>query len=62
MAQTDVERKLEIALSQLHGICSACKHYSAYHNQGACKICKYEKARMSDEVKDNWEWNYGEKV
>lgn len=56
--EKELEFKLSIALSQLHGLCSACAHYSAYHNRGKCKNCCYEHARHPGvEVNDNWEWN-----
>lgn len=57
---TELERaKLErdAAVEQLHGICSACKNYSPYHNRGKCRFCTYEPARDKDaEVNDNWEY------
>ena len=57
---TELERvKLErdAAVEQLHGICSACKNYSPYHNRGRCRFCVYEPARNKDaEVNDNWQW------
>ena len=47
----------EKLVEQLHGICSACKNYSPYHNKGKCRFCVYEPARSKDaEVNDNWEW------
>ena len=52
--------KLEkaVALEHLHGICSACKNYSPYHNRGKCRYCAYEPARDKDaEANDNWEWS-----
>lgn len=45
------------AVNQLHGLCSACKNYSPYHNKGKCRYCLYESARNKyAEVNDNWEW------
>ena len=47
----------DAAVEQLHGICSACKNYSPYHNTGKCAFCVYEPAREKDvEANDNWQW------
>ena len=52
-----VKAERDAALEHLHGICSACKNYSPYHNRGKCRFCAYEPARDKDaEVNDNWEW------
>ena len=52
-----VKAERDAALEHLHGICSACKIYSPYHNRGKCRFCAYEPARDKDaEVNDNWEW------
>ena len=52
-----VKRERDAAVEQLHGICSACKNYSPYHNRGKCRFCTYEPARDKDaEVNDNWEY------
>lgn len=52
-----VKSERAVALEHLHGICSACKNYSPYHNRGKCRSCAYEPARDKDaEANDNWEW------
>ena len=52
-----VKSERAVALEHLHGICSACKNYSPYHNRGKCRYCAYEPARDKDaEANDNWEW------
>lgn len=52
-----VKRERDAAVEQLHGICSACKNYSPYHNKGKCRFCVYEPAREKDvEANDNWQW------
>ena len=52
-----VKAERDAALEHLHGICSACKNYSPYHNRGKCRFCAYEPARDKDaEANDNWEW------
>lgn len=52
-----VKWERDAAVEQLHGVCSACKNYSPYHNRGKCRFCVYELARDKDaEVNDNWEW------
>ena len=53
-----VKSERAVALEHLHGICSACKNYSPYHNRGKCRSCAYEPARDTDaEANDNWEWS-----
>lgn len=53
----EVKSERAVALEHLHGICSACKNYSPYHNRGKCRSCAYEPARDKDaEANDNWEW------
>lgn len=39
-----VKSERAVALEHLHGICSACKNYSPYHNRGKCRYCAYEPA------------------
>ena len=52
-----VKAERDAALEHLHGICSACKNYSPYHNTGKCGFCVYEPAREKDvEANDNWQW------
>lgn len=52
-----VKAERDAALEHLHGICSACKSYSPYHNRGKCRFCAYEPVRDKDaEVNDNLEW------
>ena len=52
-----VKSERAVMLEHLHGICSACKNYSPYHNRGKCRSCAYEPARNKDaEANDNWEW------
>ena len=50
--------KLSLALSQLHGTCSACSHYSMYHLRGKCRNCRWDTANnsLSTEYEDNWQW------
>ena len=54
----DKARRLKLSLDnavfQLHGICSACKSYSNYHQQGKCKDCRYDRWNI-DAANDNWE-------
>ena len=53
-----VKRERDAALEHLHGICSACKNNSHYHNRGKCRFCMYELDKEIDvEVNDNWEWS-----
>lgn len=53
-----VKAERDMALEYLHGICSACKNNSHYHNRGKCRFCVYELAKEKDvEVNDNWEWS-----
>ena len=53
-----VKAERDAALEHLHGICSACKNYSPYHNTGKCRFCVYEPAREKDvEANDNWQWS-----
>ena len=52
-----IKAERDAALEHLHGICSACKNYSPYHNTGKCEFCVYEPAREKDvEASDNWQW------
>ena len=53
-----VKSERDVSLEHLHGICSACKNYSPYHNRGKCRYCAYEPAKDKDaEANDNWEWS-----
>lgn len=55
LARVTVER--DAAVEQLRGKCGACKHYTAYHNDGLCATCKYEKACIKPwDAVDRWEW------
>lgn len=48
-----------LAISQLHGKCSVCTHYTAYHQQGKCKNCCWDNANpacLKEYQDDNWEW------
>lgn len=55
LARVTVER--DAAVEQLRGKCCACKHYTAYHNDGLCATCKYEKACIKPwDAVDRWEW------
>lgn len=45
------------AIEQLRGVCSACKHYTPYHNDGVCATCTHERACYKPwEATDKWEW------
>ena len=58
-----VKSERAVSLEHLHGICSACKNYSPYHNRGKCRYCAYEPARDKDaEANDNWEWRGQRKI
>lgn len=53
------EEQLNLAIHMLHGKCSACLHYSAYHRQGKCKNCIWDNANpacLREYQDDNWEW------
>ena len=48
----------DAAVQQLHGYCFACKHYTAYHNNGPCATCKHKKAGLKPwDAADRWEWS-----
>lgn len=52
-----VERERDAAVDQLRGLCSACKHYTPYHNDGPCATCTHEVACFAPEkATDKWEW------
>lgn len=52
-----VERERDEAIKQLHGICSSCKHYTPYHNDGPCATCTHEIACfVPEKATDKWEW------
>lgn len=56
---TQITAERNAAIEQLHGECSACKHYSQYHAKGKCKNCKWDNASLSRPVErwdDCWEW------
>lgn len=56
----NVERERDTAVEQLHGICSACAHYTPYHNDGPCATCTHEVACfVPEKATDKWEWNGG---
>lgn len=49
--------KLDAAIKQLHGNCTACKHFTPKHNEGPCRTCKHEYYHLlNNESLDNWEW------
>ena len=57
LAKVTAERNAVI--EQLHGKCSACKHYSQYHAKEKCKTCKWDNASLRRPVEcwdDCWEW------
>lgn len=56
------EGERDAAIKQLHGVCSACAHYSPYHNDGLCATCTHEVACfLPEKATDKWEWNGGQK-
>lgn len=51
------EKERDAAVEQLRGLCSACKHYTPYHNDGPCATCTHEVACFAPEkATDKWEW------
>lgn len=51
------EREKDAAVEQLRGLCSACKHYTPYHNDGPCSTCTHEVACfVTEKATDKWEW------
>lgn len=51
------ENERNAAVEQLRGLCSACKHYTPYHNDGPCATCTHEVACFAPEkATDKWEW------
>lgn len=51
------ERERDAAVQQLHGLCSACKYYTPYHNDGLCATCTHEVACfVPEKATDKWEW------
>ena len=53
------ELLLRAAISDLHGHCPSCAHYTPNHNEGPCRFCLYEIARDKGvEVNDNWVWKH----
>ena len=59
-ALATAEQERAAALEQLHGVCSTCATYTPNHNEGPCRFCCYENARIpGTEVNDNWRWNGG---
>ena len=47
------------AISQLHGKCSVCVHYSGHHQRGKCKNCMWDSNAapcLIEYQEDNWEW------
>ena len=60
LEKSELQEKLNLAVSQLHGICSACKNYSSYHRKGKCRNCKFDNANpacLRWYQDDCWEWN-----
>ena len=52
-----VKRERDAAIKQLHGNCTACKHFTPKHNEGPCRTCKHEYYHLlNNESLDNWEW------
>lgn len=52
-------KRLNVAIKMLHGNCSACKNYSAYHRKGKCKNCRFDNANpacLREYQDDCWEW------
>lgn len=57
MKMTNVTEERDVAIEQLRGVCSACKHYTPYHNDGLCATCTHERACYKPwEATDKWEW------
>ena len=54
------EQLLRAAISDLHGDCPACAHYTPNHNEGPCMYCRFETARIKGvtEVSDYWAWKH----
>lgn len=55
----EAEKERDKAIKMLHGICSACKNYSAYHRKGKCKNCRFDNANpacLREYQDDCWEW------
>lgn len=53
----ELSAKLDAAIKQLHGNCTACKHLTPKHNEGPCRTCKHEYYHLlNNESLDNWEW------
>lgn len=51
------ERERDAAVEQLHGVCSACVHYTPYHNDGPCATCTHEVACfVPEKATDKWKW------
>ena len=51
-----VKRERDAAIKQLHGNCTACKHFTPKHNEGPCRTCKHEYYHLlNNESLDNWE-------
>lgn len=51
------EEERDAAVDQLRGLCSACKHYTPYHNDGPCATCTHEVACfVPEKATDKWEW------
>lgn len=54
------DKQIKLAVEQLHGVCSACQHYSYNHRQGKCKNCKWDSASpacLQEYQDDCWEWS-----
>lgn len=52
-----VTAERDAAVEQLRGKCFACKHYTAYHNDGPCATCQHEiMCRKPWDAVDRWEW------
>lgn len=54
-----VEQEKDLAIKQLRGTCSACKHYYEFRSRGKCENCKWNDTyrNLLDRDEDNWEWH-----
>lgn len=57
----EAESKLKDAIELLRGMCSACKHYSAYRRKDKCLNCwraPFNPACLREYQEDYWEWKH----
>lgn len=60
---TSAQKEMREMLSHLHGECSTCSNYSAYHNRGKCATCIYETAALRHTTPvDNYEYQRANEV